>query len=220
MTARGAVTLVFDDGYEQVYQQVLPLLRQYRMPAVFALPLETEKLTKTTGQVMRPWQDWQELSSQGYELAAHSVSHVDLTTLDDIQLDEELHKAQQAFGATTLVYPGGAVNEKVFTKVAQYYSAARGLKRGFEALPPKDPLLLHSYDFTRRNFTPLKANALALWAYLSGSWLIETYHVVDDSEAKLKHTVRLQDLKRHLQFLSRLPIAVRTIHEVVKTYGK
>lgn len=215
MKTRGVITLVFDDGYEQVFQTVLPLLRQYHFPAVFALPLETTSLEKNTGQKIRLWENWLAVLPEGHEIAAHTTSHIDLTTLSAQEIQQELAEPAKKLQATTLVYPGGATNDQVVQSVRKYYTAARGLNRAFESLSPANPFNLNSYDFTRANFSVAKANTLALRALLTNSWLIETYHLIDDQESKLKHTVQLSALASHLRFLSSLPVAVRTIKDVV-----
>ncbi|MBI4022100.1 MAG: hypothetical protein HY372_01990, partial [Candidatus Andersenbacteria bacterium] len=142
-------------------------------------------------------------------------THADLTQLAPAQLDDELRRPAAVLRATTLVYPGGAYNAYVKQRARVYYQAARTVSRGFERLPPPDPWQLKTYNFTRRNFTAIKANAAALTAWLANRWLIETYHLVVDGETSHTHSVSLRDFTAHLRFLSRLPIAVQTIDQVL-----
>lgn len=216
MKPRGIVTLVFDDGYERVYQNAVPLLRRYRMPAVFALPLNAQKLEKTEQRKIRPWQQWMHLRDEGYEVAAHSENHPNLTKLAPDQLDRELRVPHESLEATTLVYPGGALDDTVVEAAARYYTAGRTVHYGLETIPPREPMRLLSYNFSRNNFRVWKANSLAAWAWVTHRWLIETYHMIDDSDEQMVHTVRTKDLERHLQFVSRLPIQVKTIQQVIE----
>ncbi|MEK7557471.1 MAG: polysaccharide deacetylase family protein [Patescibacteria group bacterium] len=213
--ARGVVTFTFDDGYEAVYQNALPILEKYNFKGVFAIPLNFQKLEQTEGTKARPWMDWLEIKNRGHEVAAHSVNHVNLTELSTEKLDQELKEPQEKLQATTLVYPGGAFNDAASEAARKYYSAARTVKRGFESLPPQNPMQLRSYNWTRHNFSAAKANLLALWAYLTNSWLIETFHMVSDSDIRLVHTVREVDLDKHLKFVAKLPVTVKTIHEAI-----
>lgn len=212
---RGTITFTFDDGYEAVYQKALPILDKYNFKGVFATPLNYQKLEQTESAPVRPWQDWLSIRERGHEIAAHSVNHVDLTQLLPAELDQELKEPREKLQATTLVYPGGVFNNTISEAAKRYYTAARTVKRGLETLPPRNTMQLKSYNWTRHNFSVTKANLLVLWAYVTNSWLIETFHMVDDNDRKLVHTVREVDLDKHLKFVSKLPIYVRTIQEIV-----
>lgn len=220
---RGTLTLVFDDGYEAVYQCVVPLFNKLRLRGVFALPLNTSAFQKTVAVPVRPWQKWLDVKSSGHEIAAHSITHVDLRTLDTSALERELKLPHDCLGATTLVYPGGVANDDIAAAVKKYYTAARTTRYGFEAVPPVNPWQLTSVDYTKDNFSLLAANARVLWAWITNSWLIETYHVVnpardgvDTTSSKVHHSVPFADFERHVEFITRLPIAVRTINEVIR----
>ncbi len=217
MSTRGVITFVFDDGYEQVYQNVVPLLRQYNIPAVFALALDAERLENTEQRKIRPYPRWLHLRTEGHELAAHSVTHTNLTKVPHKQREDELKRPAEALNASTFVYPGGAYNDEVIELAKKYFTSARTIQPGFESLRPQKPYALKSYNFSRRNFSVYKVNALALWAYSTNSWFIETYHMIDDDEHEKMHTVRTEDLARHLRFVSRLPIAVKTIRDVINS---
>ncbi len=214
MSTRGAISLVFDDGYEHILRAIVPLLNKLNIPATFAIPLDP-KTNVMDGQALAPLSAWQEIKSQGHELAAHSISHKDLTLLTPSQLQTELAQPAQVLSATTLIYPGGAHDETVVTAALKFYKAARTVVKGFESIPPHQPLQLKTYNFTRRNFSPLKANFLAFWAYLTNAWLIETYHIVSNDNASSKYAVNQDDFIRHLKFLKKLPIKIATIKDIV-----
>lgn len=216
---RGVITLVFDDGYEAVYNSVVPLLRHYRMPAVFALPLNSKKLEATEQRKIKPWQEWRHLRDEGHELAAHSVTHTNLTKLSDEALRTELKNPSITLQTRTLVYPGGAFDDRVVHSAARYYTAARTTQRGFETLPPQNPLKLKTFNFSRNNFSLLKANVFALWACITNSWLIETYHMIDENNREMIHTVHTHKFAQHLQFINNLPVNIQTIKDVMQAYS-
>jgi len=211
MKQRGMVTFVFDDGYQAVYEEVVPLMDQHHLPAVFAVPLQTETVARSEGEPTLPIDAWRALQERGHEVAAHSVSHRNLTTLTPSELDTELAEPVAVLQATTLVYPGGAHNETVREAAKQYYRAARTVEHGFESRPPRNPWRLKTYNFTRANFSLWKANCLVLWAWLTDQWLIETYHLVSSRPSSMSHSVVLSDFAAHVQFVARLPIATKTI---------
>lgn len=212
---RGVVTLVFDDGYERVYQNVVPLLRQYTMPAVFALPLEGKQLEKTEQRKIKPWPEWLHLKNEGHELASHSVTHPNLTKRAGEELEYELAEPVRALGATTIVYPGGSFDDRVVESAAKYYKAGRTVWYGYETIPPRDPMRLKSFNYSRRNWRVWKANLRVLWAWLTNGWLIETYHMIDGTDQPMVHAVKTSHLARHLGFIAKLPIAVKTIQQVI-----
>ncbi|PIT98550.1 MAG: hypothetical protein COT71_00025 [Candidatus Andersenbacteria bacterium CG10_big_fil_rev_8_21_14_0_10_54_11] len=211
---RGAVTLVFDDGYEHIYRDVLPLLDAAGIPAVFAVPIDPSPDAAPAAAPLRSWQHWQQLNPR-HELAAHGISHSNLTTLSAAELNTELAIPAAQLKATTLVYPGGAHNEEVTAAARAHYFAARTVKKGTAALPPHDPYHLPAFDFTQDSFSLTRANWLAVQVCLANRWLIETYHVVSDYITAPKHRVPLRDFLRHLTLLQRLPIRIATIREII-----
>ena len=213
MKKRGAVTFTFDDGYAEVFKNVPPLLERYKFPGVFAVAINHQKIENTEHRTCRPWRDWLALKARGHEIAAHSVNHVNLTTLSNEELERELREPAETLNATTLVYPGGSYDDRVAVQAKKFYTSARTVKRGLETLPSRDPMRLTSYNWTKHNFSPAKANLLAFWAYATNSWLIETFHMVSDGDVALAHSVRTSDLDRHLNFVAKLPVIVRTICE-------
>ncbi len=206
--------MVFDDGYEHILKDVVPLLDTYKIPGVFAIPLEGKTIGEQTGFSMAPVSQWQSIASRGHELAAHGATHTAFPKLTAQQLEEELTKSKQILAATTLVYPGGAHNDAVVTAAQKHFRAARSVIRGMEAIPPHDPMRLKTYNFTKRNFSLWRANALALWAYITNSWLIETYHMIADKQDS-QYAISPEAFAQHIRFVSRLPIHIRTIRDVL-----
>lgn len=214
MKKRGTISLVFDDGYAHILRDIVPLLNRYHLRGVFAIPLSGQALSEQTGFATSPVSAWQAIISQGHELAAHGVTHTALSNLAAPDLERELSQCENKLGATTLIYPGGAYNDAVVAAVKQHFRAARTVLRGLETIPPQDPMRLKTYNFTKRNFSLFKANALALYAYLTNSWLIETYHMIANKKDS-PYAVSPADFAKHIHFISRLPIAVRTIRDIV-----
>lgn len=220
---RGAVTLVFDDGYRAVYDHVLPLLRRYGFRAVFAVPLNTEALERTEGAPVSSLDAWRSAcATDGHELAAHGVTHQALTRLSNTELTGEIAAAHDATQAVSLVYPGGAHDDRVVAATRQLFRAARTVLRGYESFPPRDPHRLRSFVSTRENFVVWRWNLRALWAWLTNRWLIETHHNVSFGQGAWatghgkRHTIPLDALERHIRFVVSLPLRVTTIRDMVQ----
>lgn len=211
------LTLVFDDGYQHIFDTVLPELNRRHLSGVFAVPLDGKAVAASEHLPTTPWESWL-LHAHGHEIAAHSSSHRDLTTLSDDELIRELAEPATKLGATTLIYPGGAYDARVIAAARQHYTAARTVRYGFATIPPHDWYQLQTVNYTRSNWSLLRANARVLWAILTNRWLIETYHIVSDTITDGQHSVSLSDFKRHLDFIARVPIAVKTIKQVTANH--
>ncbi len=210
----GILTLTFDDGYRHVYKKIVPLLDSMGMVGVFAVPIDETAVATSEHLPTTSWQEWVKLRDQGHEIAAHSISHTDLTSLTAAQLDQELTEPAQKLDARTLVYPGGAYNDTVIGAATRKYQAARTTDFGMESVPAEDSMRLKTVNYTDCNWSLFRANLRVLWASIRGRWLIETYHVIDDTSDAI-HAVPYAQFVKHIEFIKRVGISVRTIKSVV-----
>ena len=84
------IVLSFDDGYLSDYTVALPTLRRHGWAGVLDLVVRNV----AQGDI-EPWQV-RRLIAAGWEIDAHTISHVDLTTLDSARLREEVAGSQAA----------------------------------------------------------------------------------------------------------------------------
>ncbi len=113
-----SVALTFDDGYEDAYTTVLPLLQQFGFTATFYI---------ISGRVGQPgYMSWEQLGAlrdAGMEIGAHSVTHLNLTDLDMGMVANEVtqskHDIEQALGitVTSFCYPAGHYNAAIEAQV-------------------------------------------------------------------------------------------------------
>jgi peptidoglycan/xylan/chitin deacetylase (PgdA/CDA1 family) len=75
------VVLSFDDGYRPQFTFALPQLRKHGWAGVLNLKAEGSDLYESNVKAM---------IAAGWELAAHTIHHLDLTELDSEQLEEEV----------------------------------------------------------------------------------------------------------------------------------
>jgi peptidoglycan/xylan/chitin deacetylase (PgdA/CDA1 family) len=130
---RRPVVLTFDDGYLSVYKNVVPVLRRMRWPGVLNLALGNTKSSPpgvTRAEVKG-------MMRAGWELASHTISHLDLTTLDPAQLRQELVGSRRLirrwFHVTVsdFCYPAGRYNRSVIAAVRRAgYTTATTVKPG------------------------------------------------------------------------------------------
>jgi peptidoglycan/xylan/chitin deacetylase (PgdA/CDA1 family) len=84
------IVLSFDDGYLSDYTVGLPTLRRHHWPGVLDLAVRN----LAPGDIA-PWQV-RRLIAAGWEVAAHTISHVDVTTLGPAQLHHEVAGSRAA----------------------------------------------------------------------------------------------------------------------------
>jgi peptidoglycan/xylan/chitin deacetylase (PgdA/CDA1 family) len=110
------VMITFDDGYRDVYARALPILRRHRLRATEYVI--TDRISGPDPSFL-DWQMLRWLERSGVTVGSHTVSHVDLTSLDDrAVLAELVHSRQlleQHLGHPVqwLSYPGGSENARV-----------------------------------------------------------------------------------------------------------
>lgn len=137
---RKPVVISFDDGYRPQYTFALPTLRKHGWPGVLNLKAEGSDLYESNVKAML---------AAGWELAAHTTNHSDLTTLEGEALEEEVAGSrkilQREYGVPVknFCYPAGRFDETVISAVeAAGYVGATTEIPGFAT---KD----HPYELAR-----------------------------------------------------------------------
>jgi len=108
------IVISFDDGYRPQYTFALPQLRKHGWPGVLNLKAEGSDLYESNVKAML---------AAGWELAAHTIHHPDLTTLGPEALDEEVagsrHILQREYHVPVknFCYPSGRFDEAVIAAV-------------------------------------------------------------------------------------------------------
>ena len=134
------VVISFDDGYRPQYTFALPQLRSRGWPGVLNLKAEGSDLYESNVKAML---------AAGWELAAHTIDHSDLTTLDPESLRREVSGSRQIlrrdYGVPVkdFCYPAGRFDPTVVAAVeAAGYEGATTEIPGFAT---KD----HPYELAR-----------------------------------------------------------------------
>jgi peptidoglycan/xylan/chitin deacetylase (PgdA/CDA1 family) len=108
------VVLSFDDGYRPDFTYALPELRRHGWAGVLNLKAEGSDLYESNVRAM---------IDAGWELAAHTIHHLDLTTLDAAQLKEEtaggraILRREYGVPVDNFCYPSGRFDETVIAAV-------------------------------------------------------------------------------------------------------
>ena len=123
------IILSFDDGYEDNWRVVLPMLEERRMRAVFYM------VTNSIGQPgYLTWDNLFDMERRGMEIGSHTANHLPLTTLSPEKQREELRLSKLMLewkGMKTIYsfsYPNGSYNAGVVAMLAEeeYLTAVTG----------------------------------------------------------------------------------------------
>src|SRR5436190_8470974 len=110
------VVVTFDDGYRSQYVAGFLVLQRYRWPGVIDL------IAGPQGDDL-PTADVRKMLHAGWELASHTVNHLDVTTLDPSQLATEIagskRMLEQRFGVkvTDFCYPAGHYDQAAIAEL-------------------------------------------------------------------------------------------------------
>ena len=125
------IVVSFDDGYRSVAHAALPPMRERGWPGVLNL---TVKNLRVAGGLSR--RQVRRLIAAGWEIDAHTLTHPDLTSIDDGELAHEVagsrRELRRLFGVPVdfFCYPGGRYDARVIAAVrrAGYLGATTTLE--------------------------------------------------------------------------------------------
>jgi len=128
------IILSFDDNNLDVYTNATPLMDNYgyigSMNVVISQVGQTGKMS---------WEQIQALHNKGWEVASHSLNHVDMKTQSVSQRAIEFSKTKSLIegnltgvNVTTWVYPYNSLNLTLQLQCHQYYTLCTGLSRVYD----------------------------------------------------------------------------------------
>lgn len=131
-----SVALTFDDGFQDNYIHMFPLLKQFNAKATIFLCPHMPKINKLTEDQI------QEMYASGLvEFGAHTMTHINLSQVtDDVaqrEIVESKREVERIVGTScdAFAYPFGRLNERTAEHVKQAgFSSAVLVKKGIEAI--------------------------------------------------------------------------------------
>lgn len=215
----GIVSLNFDDGYESVYQNAVPLLKRAGIPASFYIITSTYK--KNSPNYMKQ-QQILDLAAQGHEIGVHTRTHPHLPEIAAEKAVGEIRGARDdlkdlGIHARTFAYPYGEYNESIVRDVEQLgFSGARTTRPAFNDRNT-NPFLLRLYDVqARTTLDDIKREIEA--AQEQKVWLILLFHKVEDSDEQ--YNVRPEVFRQMVEFLVARRVKMVTTYEGLRLTGK
>ncbi len=132
------IIITFDDGYKDLIDNVLPILKKYNFTAtcfVISNLIGTKNSwdlnkKKYTPKDLMDINDIKEWVSKGMFIGSHSHNHIDLTTLSINELSNELIFSKKnledkiGIRINNFCYPYGKVNKFVYEKTKEIFTKA------------------------------------------------------------------------------------------------
>ncbi|WP_455834929.1 polysaccharide deacetylase family protein, partial [Pseudarthrobacter siccitolerans] len=173
------ISVTLDDAWASQFTNALPILNKYGVPATMYVHSDAVNAPGNMSQA-----EIQAFADRGDQIASHTVSHTDLTTLTPAALETELAQSQirlrQMFGPTAaedFASPFGTSNPTTTAAVKKYYSSQRNTNEGYNLQSGLDP-----YDILVQNVvattTAVQVQQWITQAKNSNTWLVLVYHEV------------------------------------------
>ncbi|MFC4637182.1 polysaccharide deacetylase family protein [Deinococcus hohokamensis] len=176
------VTFLSDDGTAADLDRLLPLFKQ--KGAVMTAAVASQNMVSGDAYFATPEQI-RALQSAGWEIANHSRTHADLTTLTDSELDAEVEGARreleaQGLNVSNFVYPYGQQDQRVRQAVCKSHRTAYLDRGGDNVLPITTNYQIHRValgSWTDAGQNTLEAYKSAVdAAQAKGGWLVFMLH--------------------------------------------
>jgi len=191
---KGRLAITFDDGWASAYTRGFPTLQAHGLRGNVAVITESVDYWEgflTLDQL-------RELRGAGWSLVSHSVGHLDLTTLTEIELERQLTDSKAWLlanglpGSSVFVVPYHSFGERELTAIRRHYSAARIANanfyapKHFESWPPANPYGLTSLEASTFAFTTPAGRELLVSevesALRAGQFVDVMFHDIPEAE--------------------------------------
>jgi peptidoglycan/xylan/chitin deacetylase (PgdA/CDA1 family) len=170
-----AFVITFDDGYQSVYSEAFPLLREYGMCATVFLTVGehgsargTDRLPSLGYRPMLSWEEIREMRKDGFIFGAHTLTHPDLTRLPFDRMETEIVRSkiiiEERLGSavTSFAYPYGRYNPHSYAIAQQCFTCACSDELGLMTVE-SDPYALERVDAYYLNTDRLFEIMLSQW---------------------------------------------------------
>lgn len=138
-----SLVITFDDGYESVFTEALPVLLDCHMSATVFITVGEEtgdRLPSLEGRSMLTWNQINEMQKCGVEIGAHSLTHPDLTRLSDDRVKAEICDSKKVIEDTLglavscFAYPFGRFDSRSREIARQHFDCACSDRLGISTM--------------------------------------------------------------------------------------
>jgi peptidoglycan/xylan/chitin deacetylase (PgdA/CDA1 family) len=125
-----SVIIIFDDGENSTYTNAAPIMENYGYVGVVSLITST--ISGGNSDEYMNWSEINDLKNKGWQIASHSVDHLDITTLNYNQRQFEFNNSKNTIieeinvTPTLFVYPYNINTNITDSECALYYNLCSG----------------------------------------------------------------------------------------------
>lgn len=218
------ITVTFDDGDESIYRGAMPLLQKYGIRT-------TQYVLGGTADNVKymSWKQIENMKKGGHEIACHTMSHADLTGLDDVQLNYELRECKnelsKRFGViSNFASPYGSQNPHTLSTISKYFDSQRNTDgdptNGVTEVDVNTAKNFNIYNIigvTVEHDTKVKElEELVAYAKQTNGWVVLTYHQADEGTGS-EFAVNPEKLEKQFKYLSQTNVRIVTMREALQT---
>jgi len=211
----GFVSFNMEDGDTKLINKTTPILEDAGFRATVGI------ITGYHGDRYLTDSEIKDLSARGYDIAAHTDRHKDLTTLSAGDLKNEVEKSRDylaglGVSAPTFIYPFGHTNSNVeqAVKDAGFIGGRRGLNKINDKSANRFALYSHSLG-VETTFAEVKAQIDE--AVATDGWYIVGLHHLDEDN---KYSISTDLFKQIVNYLKDNNIPVATNAEGLREFIK
>ncbi len=215
------VTVTFDDGFESIYKSALPLLQKYGIHSTQYIVAGN-----THDQNYVSWDQVGQIQQAGHEIACHTMTHADLTTLNDSDLEYQVHQCKVELGnrfgiIDDFASPYGAQNAKTIGVISKYFDSQRNTNGDpTNGVSDADVNIADNFNrfdiigVTVHNDTTIdELQKLIMYAKATNGWLVLTYHQADEGGSQ--YAVDATKLEQQFKYLSSTNVRIVTLHDAL-----
>lgn len=218
------ISVTFDDGWESVYTDALPLLNKYGIRTtqyIIAGSLDDHQYM-SVAQIKAMMQD-------GHEIGSHTVTHPDIAKLQAPQLADELvnskNELERIFRVPVIDFatPYGSYNDKSVALIHNIYRSHRNVVgEPADGIDEWDVNVIGSFNryniigvTVRRDTTVEQLQKLIDYTVAHNGWLVLNYHEIDDGPSVYGMDTKALDVQ--LKYLHDANVRMPTMGQVLDT---
>ncbi len=200
-----AISYTFDDNCPNQLGIAVPMFDQ------FGYKLTLFTVTSPTWGWKADWSGLQKAASEGHEIASHTVTHANFSTLADSAQKTELESSQDTINVhiagqrcITIAYPYCATGNSAM--VANYYLAARGCSGQVVSKTPADFMNISSFVCGNQGLnTSTAMESKADEAASVNGWCVYLMHGINGTEPGAYSPISQDTILATLQYMKNNP---------------
>jgi peptidoglycan/xylan/chitin deacetylase (PgdA/CDA1 family) len=218
------ITVTFDDGWESIYTEAMPILQEKGIPT-------TQYILGNTFEDGNYFSIDQVRSMQraGHEIDSHTMTHPNLTKLNNSALEWEVRESQSVlsqFGKVDdFASPLGAHDDRTIEVIKKYFRSQRNAAgdptNGVDENDVNTAANFNIYNikaFTVRTTTTLDdIQRMIDYSVRNNSWMILTYHQIEDTDQGSMYNVKPDDFRKQMELVAKARAKVATNGKVLDT---